>query len=84
MATDEPRPYDLAALVAAAGARVEARRLHVSGSAFARMRLVGLTERQADEAAVRLGLHPGLVWERWWQRDDADDDVVDGAMAEAS
>lgn len=26
----------------------------------------GLTERWADRAAIRAGLHPSLVWSDWW------------------
>lgn len=28
----------------------------------------GIADSYADEAAVALGLHPGLVWPEWWSR----------------
>ena len=31
-----------------------------------RRRLAGLSARQADEAAVRLGLHPCEIWADWF------------------
>jgi hypothetical protein len=60
------RPFDLASLEAVSGVRLTARRLGVSGATFSQMRQAGLTERQADAAATKLGLHPGDAWGHWW------------------
>jgi len=30
-------------------------------------RRTGLSEWQADRAAITLGVHPGTVWAEWWQ-----------------
>lgn len=39
--------------------------LHISGSSWATARDHGLTDRQADRAAIRLGVLPHLVWPGW-------------------
>ena len=31
----------------------------------------GLTARQADHCAVKLGFHPGELWPEWWHKDAA-------------
>jgi hypothetical protein len=82
----EPRPFDFASLEAAmaleprndTAGRVtdedRAAALGVGRHSVLRLRQRGLTERQADELAIRLGTHPGLVWpELWWQLADVDD-----------
>lgn len=40
--------------------------LRVSRSTARRMCTFGLTERQADHAAIMLGTHPALLWPSWW------------------
>ena len=40
--------------------------LGVSRSMARRMCSFGLTERQADHAAIALGTHPALLWPSWW------------------
>jgi hypothetical protein len=34
----------------------------------------GLTDRQADRYATRIGMHPASIWPEWWEAagDDAD------------
>ena len=34
----------------------------------------GLTDRQADRFATRIGMHPASIWPQWWDNagDDAD------------
>lgn len=47
-------------------AAVVAARLRVHGRQVLRWRSYGaLTERQADELATRLGVHPSMVWPDW-------------------
>jgi hypothetical protein len=36
--------------------------LHVSAEEVARVEREGLSDRQADQWAVRLGLHPSMLW----------------------
>lgn len=63
------RPYPLAPLTSALGkppAGILAARLGVSRRTVCRWKRQGLTECQADQAAVRAGLHPGIVWSEWW------------------
>ncbi len=43
-----------------------ARSLGVSTRTVWRWRSTGLTELQADRAAIAAGLHPGTVWDTWW------------------
>lgn len=40
--------------------------LGVSRATARRMATFGLTERQADHAAITLGTHPALLWPSWW------------------
>lgn len=68
---DAPRTFPLEPLQEFLGVRsVEdtAERLHVSTKTVWRLR-AGLTEWQADEYAIRAGLHPGTVWECWWSEE---------------
>lgn len=67
-AEGEPRPFDLQALLKAAGATMlglaaatgqHARTLH-------RWAHMGLTVDQADRLAVAVGFHPAEVWPAWW------------------
>lgn len=68
-AKGERRPYPLEALAgrlgAAGGPTALASQLDVSVRNIYRWRRIGLTEAQADEFAVRCGLHPCEVWD-WW------------------
>lgn len=64
------RPYPFADLVAVIGkdatAAVIAAKLGIGVRQVHRLRRAGgLTEVQADELAVRLGLHPAEVWGHW-------------------
>lgn len=43
------------------------RRLGVSSTTVKQAATAGLTDRQADLWACRLGLHPGTVWPAWWE-----------------
>lgn len=56
-----------------AGLALLADRLGIGHRWAKRMLANGLTERQADRAAIRLGLHPCTLWTSWW--DDAGDDA---------
>ena len=40
--------------------------LGVSEAQVALWERCGLGATEADAAACRLGVHPGLVWEQWW------------------
>ncbi len=65
---DAPRSFpleDLQEFLRVRSVEDTAERLHVSARTVARLR-AGLTEWQADEYAIRAGLHPGTVWEGWW------------------
>jgi len=42
------------------------RSLGVTARTVWRWRSTGLTELQADRAAIAAGLHPGTVWDTWW------------------
>lgn len=60
--------YPIAPLVAATGAanlRVLADRLGYWHNYVRTVAPRGLTERQADRWATRLGLHPSNVWPEW-------------------
>lgn len=66
----EPRPYPMAELERAMRARSSldaGERLHVSGATLNRLRSSGLTVWEADRYACRAGLHPGWVWDSWWE-----------------
>jgi Bacterial regulatory proteins, gntR family len=67
------RGWPLAPLLGACGlsASALARRLGVGGAVVSAAARRGLTDRQADEWAIRLGFHPMLVW-GWAWIDDAD------------
>lgn len=41
------------------------RKLGVSGTEIARADREGLTDRQADHWASKLGLHPSMIWPEW-------------------
>jgi hypothetical protein len=56
---------DLEALVGRPSAAELAERMGVSGQVVRQWRCRGLSERQADEVACRLGWWPGLVWPEW-------------------
>lgn len=45
--------------------RAVAEAIHVSGARLNQLRVTGLTDWQADRAAIRLGLLPHLVWPDW-------------------
>jgi len=69
----QPRPYAVADLAAALGLnpaddRLTSQLVHaldMSRGWVLRCRTLGLTEAQADEWAIRCGIHPGDVWPRW-------------------
>jgi hypothetical protein len=66
----KPRLWPLAPLLAAAGYRTLhpfAVRVRASGESVASAAALGLTDSQADRWAVRCGLHPGLVWDTWYE-----------------
>lgn len=54
--------------------------LHVSGSTYRRLLVDGLSDWQADRAAIRLGFHPVHLWPGWVE---AGLGVVDGAFLES-
>lgn len=68
------RPYRVADLAEAIGLNPGdpkltsqlVRRLGMSRGWVLRCRTLGLTEAQADEWAIRAGIHPGDVWDRWY------------------
>jgi hypothetical protein len=58
------------------GHQALAARLQISVATARRIADAGLTEVQADRAAIRLGLHPANLWPTWWTNDlhvDEDD-----------
>lgn len=64
--TDERYPLaDLEQLVDADSTLTLARRLGVHVRQLYRWRHRGLTAERADVLAVRIGLHPALVWPTW-------------------
>ena len=81
------------------GMALLAARIGVGHRTATRARQHGLTDRQADHWATRVGLHPSMVWPTWstnldseeatpgWFTDDntdADDDDPERALAHAS
>jgi hypothetical protein len=56
---------DLEALVGCSTSAELAERVGVTRQAVHQWRHRGLSERQADEVACRLGWWPGLVWPEW-------------------
>jgi hypothetical protein len=63
------RPFDLASLRAAVGplpADELARAIGVSRRHLYRLRDIGLTDEQADQAATAFGRHPVEVWPAWF------------------
>lgn len=70
-----PRQYDLQSLLDAAHIGPDddvCETLHISGRTFKRMRDEGLTERQADRLACKLGLPTGFVWPEWFRETPTD------------
>ena len=49
------------------GTAALADRLDVSRHTVIRWRRDGLTEQRADEAAIRLGSHPAILWPAWYE-----------------
>lgn len=49
-------------------------RLHTDERHLRRALHHGLTDRQADRYATRIGMHPASIWPEWWDAagDDAD------------
>ncbi len=74
---DRSRHWDHAIASPENTARMVARALDISDRQVFRYRQWGLlTDRQADQYAIRLGLHPALVWgDAWW--DAAPDALFD-------
>ena len=62
----EPSPWPLAPLAAATSTPNLAGAIGVSASTLARYAAEGLTDWQADRAAIALRLHPALVWPGWF------------------
>lgn len=52
-----------------------AQALHVSRATARRMVANGLTDLQADRAALAIGLHPSLLWPTWWADTPSDEDI---------
>ena len=73
----QARPFPLAPLLEVAGhpsLRRLALLLGVNGSALSRANATGLTWRQADTWACRIGKHPAEVWPSvWWSACDDDE-----------
>ncbi|NNF70332.1 MAG: helix-turn-helix domain-containing protein [Acidimicrobiia bacterium] len=64
--------WPLAPLLASAGnppVAQLARQVGVATRTVWRWQLRGLTDTQADRAAVALGLHPANIWDHWYQPD---------------
>ena len=61
------RPWPMQPLLDQSGVttRRVCRALHISGTRFALLTAEGLTDWEADRAAIRLGLLPHLVWPDW-------------------
>ena len=57
---------DLEAHLGQGSTTTVAQRLGVTTRTVWRWRSAGLTELQADRAAIAAGLHPGTVWDTWW------------------
>lgn len=64
----EVRPWPWAPLEAVLGgsASMISRQLGTSARAVYAWRRKGLRDDQADELAIRVGLHPGQVWADWF------------------
>ena len=86
--TATSRRYPLAPLIKAAGVQLGPRggdqagehrqftllaeRLGISRQKWWHLNRTGLTDRQADRYAIRLGQHPALIWNDW---NDIDPDI---------
>jgi hypothetical protein len=57
-----------------AGLVALADRLGMSLSTMKRRHRNGLTEREADRAAVAAGVHPSAIWPTWWDGAPGDHD----------
>ena len=57
-----------------AGLAAIAKHLGIGHRWARRMLEHGLTDRQADRFATRIGMHPASIWPQWWDAagDDAD------------
>lgn len=58
-----------------AGLAALAERLGISLSTAKRRLQWGLTDKQADQAAVMCGTHPALLWRDWWPLAVDDEDT---------
>lgn len=57
-----------------AGLHALAQRIGITHRQARRILHTGLTDRQADRFATRIGMHPASIWPEWWDGagDDAD------------
>lgn len=62
----------------AAGLAALANRLGMSMSTMKRRHRDGLTEREADRAAVAAGVHPHAIWPGWFDDAPGEDTLVGG------
>ena len=67
--TGQARPFPLQPLLEATSVPLTGlpRRLGTSTTTVRRAATTGLTEAQADQWSVKLGLHPGTIWSAWWE-----------------
>lgn len=61
--------------------RTQAERLGVDDRQVSRWRRGGLTDAMADRCAIRLGLHPLLVWGPAWDADGDQEQLDLGDVA---
>lgn len=74
-----PRPWSFEPLAARIGGsrNDQAARLGTTQRSVCRWLHTGLTDEQADYFAIRIGLHPALVWPGWHEAAFPDWGVVD-------
>ena len=71
MSTPAPAIWPIKPLLDATGLTLVthfARRVKANGQTARRAYTKGLTDRQADQWAIRLGYHPGEIWPDWFDR----------------
>jgi len=68
---------DLEARLGESPTRVIAAQLGVTARTVWRWRRTGLTDRQADRAAIAAGWHPGAIWDTWWTTNPTTTDLLD-------
>lgn len=57
--------------------------LQVSVKQAQRLIDFGLTDEQADRYACRIGLHPSVLWPKWWDIEPDVEEGDDGIMRDA-